>query len=82
MDVFHSVAVARLILFLGLLNFVLISLILLSCRCLPGSKIGSRLMKVGWYKRLFGKHCYLWAILWPSVILHAFFAIMFLGWPH
>ena len=81
MDVFDSVAVARLILFLGIFNFILILLIFLSCRCLPGSRIGSRLMKVRWYKRFFGNHCYLWAVLWPSVILHAFFAIMFLGWP-
>ena len=81
MDVFQSVVVARLILFLGILNFILILLIFLSCRCLPGSRIGRRLMKIGWYKRFFGNHCYLWAALWPSVVLHAFLAIMFLGWP-
>jgi len=81
MDVFQSVAIARLILLLGIINFILILLIFLSCRCLPASRIGSRLMKVRWYKRFFGNHCYLWAILWPSVILHAFFAAMFLGWP-
>ena len=81
MDVFDSVAVARLILFLGIFNFILILLIFLSCRCLPGSRIGGILMKDRWYKRFFGNHCYLWAILWPSVILHAFFAAMFLGWP-
>jgi len=81
MDFFDSVAVARLILFLGIFNFILILLIFLSCRCLPGSRVGSRLMKIRWYKRFFGNHCYLWTILWPSVGLHAFFAIMFMGWP-
>ena len=81
MDVFQSVAVARLILSLGIVNFILILLIFLSCRCLPGSRVGSKLMKIRWYKRFFGNHCYLWAILWPSVVLHAFFAVMFLGWP-
>jgi len=81
MDVFQSVVVARLILFLGILNFVLISLIFFSCRCIPGSKIGSKLMKYRPYQRFFKNHCYLWAILWPSVVVHAFLAIMFLGWP-
>jgi hypothetical protein len=81
MDFFHSLAAARLILFLGIINSVLIFLIFLSCRCLPASRPGHRLMKIGWYKRFFGNHCYLWAVLWPSVILHAFLAIIFLGWP-
>jgi len=81
MDVFQSVVVARLILFLGIINFILISLIFLSCRCLAGSRIGSRLMKIPWYKRFFGKHCYLWPVLWTSVVIHAFLAIMFMGWP-
>jgi len=80
-DVFQSVAVARLILFLGIMNFVVILLIFLSCRCLPVSRLGRGLLQVRWYKRFFGNNCYLWAILWPSVLLHAFFAIMFLGWP-
>jgi hypothetical protein len=81
MDLFQSLVVARLILFLGILNFVLISLVYLSCRCLPPSKMGNRLMKIGWYKRLFAKHCYLWPVLWTSVVIHAFLAIMFIGWP-
>lgn len=80
-DAFQSVVVARLILFLGISNFVLILLIFLSCRCLPGSRVGARLMKMRWYKRFFGRHCYLWAVLWPSLTVHAFLAIMFLGWP-
>ncbi|GEM_PF-445842 len=81
MDVFQSVVVARLILFLGILNFILILLIFLSCRCLPVSRIGGRLMKARWYKRFFGKHCYLWPVLWTSLAIHAFLAVMFMGWP-
>jgi hypothetical protein len=81
MDVFQSVTVARLILVLGILNFVLISLVFLSCRCTPGSRIGGKLMEHPHFKRFFGKHCYLWMILWPSVAVHAFLGIMFLGWP-
>jgi len=79
--VFQSVTVARLILVLGILNFLLVLLIYLSCRCVSASKMGSRLMKNPQYKRFFGRHCHLWAILWPSVVVHAFLAIMFLGWP-
>ncbi len=81
MGAFQSVAVARAILFLGISNFVLVGLIFLSCRCVPGSRMGTRLMKIGGYKRFFGKHCYLWPVLWLSVGVHAFLAIMFLGWP-
>ena len=81
MDFFQSLTAARVIFVLGILNFVLIVLIFLSCRCVSGSRIGSRLMKQRSYKRFFAKHCYLWYILCPSVFIHAFFAIMFMGWP-
>ena len=81
MDVFQSVTAARLVFVLGILNFVLMVLIYFSCRCLPGSRIGGKLKKYPLYQRLFGKHCYLWALFWPSVVVHAFFAIMLLRWP-
>ena len=81
MDFFQSLTAARVIFVLGILNFVLIVLILSSCRCVSGSSIGGRLMKQRFYKRFFAKHCYLWYVLCPSVVVHAFFAIMFMGWP-
>jgi len=81
MDFFHSLAAARIIFALGILNFLLIVLITLSCRCVSGSNIGSRLMRYRFYKRFFAKHCYLWYVLCPSVVVHAFFAVMFMGWP-
>jgi len=81
MDVFQSVAVARLIFVLGILNFILIILISLSCRCFAVSRIGSKLMSHRQYQRFFVKHCYLWYIFWLSVVIHAFLAIMFMGWP-
>jgi hypothetical protein len=81
MDFFQSVTAARVILALGILNFVLIVLMFSSCRCVLGSRIGGRLMKHRFYKRFTTKHCYLWYILCPSVVVHAFFAIMFMGWP-
>jgi hypothetical protein len=81
MDFFQSVTAARVVFFLGILNFVLILLIFFSCRCVSGSKSGSRLMTQRFYKRFFAKHCYLWYIFWLSVTIHAFFAIMYLRWP-
>ncbi|MFA5375660.1 MAG: hypothetical protein WC455_07915 [Dehalococcoidia bacterium] len=81
MDFFQSLTAARVIFILGILNFVLVVLLLSSCRCILGSRIGGRLMKRRFYKRLSAKHCYLWYILCPSVVVHAFFAIMFMGWP-
>ena len=81
MDFFQSLTAARVIFVLGILNFVLIVLILSSCRCVSGSRIGGRLMKQRFYKRCFAKHCYLWYVLCSSVVIHAFFAIMFMGWP-
>jgi hypothetical protein len=80
-DMFQSIVVGRTIVILGVLNFVLAASIFLSCRCLPGSRIGRNLMKNRRYKRFFGYHCHLWAIFWPSVAVHAFLAIMYLGWP-
>lgn len=86
MDVFHSLVVARLIFILGIVNLTMGLLIIVSCRCLPGFKVsnfkvGATLMRYSAFKKLFGLHCYLWAIFWPSVIVHAFLALMFFGWP-
>jgi hypothetical protein len=78
---FQSVAAARVIFFLGILNFVLVLLIFLSCRCVAGSKIGSRLMTHRFFKRFFAKHCYLWVAFGLSMVVHAFLAIMYLRWP-
>jgi hypothetical protein len=81
MDFFQSLAVARTIFILGVFNLVAGLLIFFSCRCLPGSVIGDRLMKYGVYKRYYRFHCYIWWVFWPSVMVHAFFALMFFGWP-
>jgi len=81
MDIFHSLTAARLIFILGIVNLVAGLMLFFSCRCLPGSKIGDRLMKYRPYQRFYRYHCYLWKVIWPSVVIHAFLAIMFLGWP-
>jgi hypothetical protein len=81
MGIFHSVTAARLILVLGILNFILAFSIFFSCRCFPGSRIGKKLMKYRWYQRFFGNHCYIWRVFWPSIVIHAIFAIKYVGWP-
>jgi len=80
-EFFQSLAVARTIFILGVLNLVTGLMIFFSCRCLPGSRVGSRIRDLRPYKRLFRYHCHLWKIFWPSVAVHAFFALMFFGWP-
>jgi len=82
MDIFHSLAAVRLIFILGIVNLVTVFLISFSCRCLPGSKlVGKALMKNNLYRRFFTYHCYIWPVFWTSVVIHAFFAIMLVGWP-
>jgi hypothetical protein len=53
----------------------------MSCRCIPGMGFGRRLMKYPAYQKFFKFHCYLWWIFWPSVIVHAIFAIGLFGIP-
>ena len=81
MDVFQSAIVSKLIFILGVINLSTAILIFGSCRCIPGSKIFGRLMNYSPYNRFFKYHCYIWRVFWPSVIVHAFLAIMFFGWP-
>jgi hypothetical protein len=77
-----STLIATRVLFsLGIVNLVTGLLIFFSCRCLPGSKLGKPLMKYRWYQRLFKLHCYIWWIFWTSVVVHAIFAIVYIGWP-
>ncbi len=74
--------VHKLIFSLGISNAVLMTLVFLTCRCVPMTRvIGPRLMKFGFYQRFYKVHCYLWPFLWASVIVHAIFAIGFFGNP-
>ena len=72
---------APVIFILGIVNIVMGLLILLSCRCIPGLKLADGLMKYPAYKRFYRYHCYIWWVFWPSVLVHAVFAIMFFGVP-
>jgi hypothetical protein len=81
MGIFQSIAVAKLIFSLGIINLVTAALIFFSCRCLPGNRLVGGLMKRPAYKRLFSYHCYIWWVFWPSVVVHAMLAIAFFGIP-
>ena len=79
---FHEPWVQKLIFSLGIVNVVLGTLLFFSCRCIPMSAfIGNRLMKYDFYQRFYKMHCFLWPLLWISVIAHAVFAFEFFGNP-
>jgi hypothetical protein len=71
----------RIVFILGVVNFITVALILVSCRCLPTSKMGKNLMQNATYKHFYKYHCYLWWIFLPSVIIHIIFAISNSGIP-
>jgi hypothetical protein len=77
----YSPAIATLIFSLGIVNIVAGTVLFLSCRCLPGLKIMGGLMKNPSYQRFFKYHCYLWWVLWPSVIIHGIMAFLYFGLP-
>ncbi len=80
MDIFQLIA-PRLIFILGIINLVFGLSIFFSCRCVPGWKLTGGMMKYAVYKHFFKLHCYLWWIFWPSVLVHAGVAIVFIGVP-
>lgn len=81
MEIFQSIVVGRLIFILGIVNVVAALLIFGSCRCVAGAGLLGRLMKYAPYKTFYGYHCYIWRVFWPSVIVHAFLAVIYFGWP-
>ncbi len=81
MNIFQTLIAARLVFVFGIINLVTGALVLLSCRCIPSAKITGNLMKYAIYKRFYSYHCYIWWAFWVSVIVHAIFAITFLGIP-
>ncbi len=81
MNIFDPLLATGLIIVLGIINLVTGALIFFSCRYLPSSKLGSKLMKHQAYQRFSKYHCYVWRVFWPSVMIHAILAVMFMGWP-
>lgn len=78
---FSALAATRIIFILGIINLVTGLLIFFSCRCLPGAPIGKALMKFKWYQRYYRWHCVIWWFFWLSVVVHAVFAIIYIGFP-
>ena len=81
MDIFSEIVVARLMFILGITNLVAVTLIFLSCRCIPELGIIGKLMKYRVYQRFYKYHCYIWWALWISVVIHAILGITYLGIP-
>lgn len=71
----------RLVFMLGFVNFVALSAIFLSCRCVGTRNPFSKLLRSRVFARFYGFHCYFWVILWLSVITHMVIAIWVLGVP-
>jgi hypothetical protein len=78
----NTLLAIRVLFILGIVNLVTGLLIFFSCRCLPGARLGKGLMKYKWYQRFFKLHCYIWWVFWTSVVVHAIFAIIYIGWPY
>jgi len=81
MVILQSIVVARLIFILGIVNILGVMLIFFSCRCISSGALLRKMMKYPAYQRFFGYHCYIWWILWLSVIVHALLAMVFFGIP-
>ncbi|MBI4188805.1 MAG: hypothetical protein HY529_06330 [Chloroflexi bacterium] len=81
MNIFDPLVATRVIIVLGIINLLSGILVFLSCRCLGGSKIGTRLMKNKSFARFYRYHCHIWKVFWASVFLHTVLVMVFLGWP-
>ena len=81
MNIFQTIVAERVIFAFAIINLVTGVLVFLSCRCVPGARITGNLMKYAVYQRFYGYHCYFWWAFWVSVVVHAIFAIAFLGVP-
>jgi hypothetical protein len=71
----------RVVFALGIVNFLVLSALFLSCRCMGVRKPFSRMLRVKAFARFYKFHCYYWAILFGSVVAHLTIAIRVLGIP-
>ena len=65
----------------GVVNFLALSALFLSCRCMGTREPFSRLFRFKAFAKFYRFHCYFWAILWGSVVTHLVIAIWVLGIP-
>jgi hypothetical protein len=77
----NTIVALRIIVILGIVNALVGLLLLLSCRCFPGTPLGKSLMKRPRFQKFFRFHCNLWWIFWTSVVIHAIMVIVYVGFP-
>lgn len=63
----------------GIINILSIFAIVMSCRCLTGSRIYSALIRYKWYGNFYKNHCYWWWLFFMSVVIHSFSAFYLIG---
>jgi len=71
----------RVVFSLGIVNFLTLSALFLSCRCMGVRKPFSRMLRFKAFARFYKLHCYYWYILFGSVVAHLAIAIRVLGIP-
>jgi len=71
----------RLVFAFGVVNFLTLSALFLSCRCMGSREPFSRLFRFKVFANFYRFHCYYWLILWASVVTHVVIAIKVLGIP-
>ena len=81
MNIFQSELAPQLIFVMGIINLVSGLFVLVTCRCIPGLKITGNLMQNVVYRTIFKYHCLVWWVFWISVVVHAVFALGFIGIP-
>lgn len=81
MGLFRSQLGTQIIFVLGVINFLMALVLVVTCRCIPGNKILRRFTKNKPYQYINKTHCYLWWIFWPSVITHVVFTLARIGIP-
>jgi len=65
----------RLVFALGVVNFLTLAALFLSCRCMGTRQPFSGMFRFKFFARFYSFHCYFWAILWLSVATHLVIAI-------
>jgi ABC-type Co2+ transport system permease subunit len=71
----------RLVFAFGVVNFLALSALFFSCRCMGVRGPFSRLFRFKAFAKFYGFRCYFWAILWGSVVTHLVIAIRLPGIP-
>jgi hypothetical protein len=78
---FHSAWAAKIIFIFAITNLILGVLVFFTCRCFPGINITKPFLHNHIYMRFYKFHCYLWLFFVISVLVHAVFALGFMGIP-